>query len=289
MHACWVVTFPCTSLSGCSPCSVETYPPDWLLSYDLSTSMGAQSWSVHRPHWADVTCPPAWLHSCYTSNNLPTSLAAQLLHIQQLALSVATCPPACRGQLWPIHQHDCSVVTCQPACSAAVTCPPVFLLSCVMFIIPAAQLWPGNQPVCAVVTCPSDWLLSCDSLLCSTFSVHDYVQHLTIQWSLEDYSMHQIWALKIMHRIPLFMLLCAFISAWIFTVWIMIWTFCSLSPRQAHKEPFYISLSQTCSMHYLLNSLRICVHAPRHHRYYSSLSPCSSLHLGEMRHHWHQL
>ncbi len=112
-----------------------------------------------------------------------------------------------------------------------------------------------------------------------------------IQWLLELHAYHinrmgyyrvllQMTELRIRHQIPLFMLFCAFISG-LFTVWIMIWTFCSLSLWQSAQKALYISLSQTLPCN-TSSTLRGSVYVLQGTTgITSSLSACSFLHLDE--------
>ncbi len=53
LEACWVVTFLCTSLPGCS---LVTCPPAWMLSSsDMSTCLPEQLWLAHQPG-SPVSC-----------------------------------------------------------------------------------------------------------------------------------------------------------------------------------------------------------------------------------------
>ena len=143
------------------------------------------------------------------------------------------------------------------------------------------QMWLSSKAINVAYVCLMSavvyqiWALltQCAAL----YSVHDDVQYtVIIRGLLQAYHMYhmgysrvlQTTQLRIRHQISFFMLLCAFISG-LFTVWMIVGTFCSLLPWQSAQKALYISLSHTYSIRYFLTSLKTCVRASRHHYLFS--------------------
>ncbi len=175
-----------TPLACLLSCDLSMHQPVWLLtmlSWDLSTRLTAELWPVHQHGCSVVICPQASLSRCY----LPTSLAAQLLHIQQLAhqlgCTVVTHPTTCPLSCHLSTSLPGSVVTYPPAWLLSCDLSTSLLCSCDMSTSLLAQLCHVHHSGCSVVTWEPACLCSCDMSIRLTAQLWLFtVQHLLSAW-----------------------------------------------------------------------------------------------------------